>query len=39
MTSMLIGGGIYDAINAINIQHKFRPGSDHNPILGIGIIR
>ena len=46
VTSMLIGQGIYDVINAIkrpdhmsNTQSEFRPGSDHNPIFGIEILR
>ena len=43
---MLIGQGVYDVIYAIKwpghmseTQSKFRPGSDHNPIFGVAILR
>ena len=42
---MLIGWGIYDVISIIKrlghmsiTQSEFRPGSDHNPVLGIEIL-
>ena len=44
--SMLIGWGIYDVMNVLkrpghvyDIQSKFGPGLEHNPIFGIEIFR